>query len=172
LIIAVVIGGIFWLYDNNLKNEDLSELTNPIQIKTKKEKIITAENAISWTSGNNAKVHLIKAELLEENSRKYLDLYFNVETAEGGYCWQSMETYLRTKDKNGGYVNPEKVKANCIHGYSTIKNQMVCFVLNNTQEIFDIYNCGRDVKGSVKMIKLFSVMESDKDLEIFGYSQD
>jgi len=138
------------------------------QLSTKETSIATA-NAISWTSGNNAKVSLTRVRLSGTGTTKKLDLFFDVTTTDGGYCWQSMDTYLRITDEKGTYVNPDKVAENCASGYSTMKDQKVSFPVSDSQKIVDIYNRGRDARGDTAMKKLFSIY--DDNFRVVGYPQ-
>ena len=131
---------------------------------------IKPENAISWTSGNDAKVNLVGVGLEKAGETQQLNLYFDVSTKSGGgYCWQSMEMYLRVTNGNGEYVNPQKVDEACIDGFSVMKERKVSFIVPADQKTIDVYNRGRDAHGDVAMKKVFTV--STEDLHVIGYSQ-
>ncbi len=133
------------------------------------EKIITPENEISWTSGNDAKVYLKKVRVTEVSSQKQLALYFDVKTKAGGYCWQSMGSYMRITNEKNDFIDPEKVGENCINGYSTLSDQVIYFNVPASQTQFDIYNRGRNAGGDTEMVKMFSVITGN--LQVKGYPQ-
>lgn len=136
-----------------------------------KEKVILKENDISWTAGNNAKVHINKAQIVREGAEKIVRLTFTVNTGEGGFCWQSMEMNLRLTNSSGDFMQPEKVQPACVSSFSTLVNQVIDFSMPGDQNSFDVYNQGRDASGLPKMMKLLNIAEAGDDIVITGYPQ-
>ena len=152
------------------KNEERKKIEESLKKEIPNEKAIPSENEISWTSGNDAKVYLRKVGVSEVNSQKRIALHFDVKTQASGYCWQSMEMYLRVANEKNDFLNPEKVTENCINGYSTATDQIIYFNVPPSQKQVDVYNRGRDTRGNTKMMKMFSVL-TEGDLQVIGYPQ-
>ena len=84
---------------------------------------------ISWQGWNRATTSLTDATLLEGKTTSYdLVLTFKINTADGGYCSNTLKSELRYLiNEEGDSIPPTSSSTDCINSDSFLPNQKVVF---------------------------------------------